>query len=81
MEEINQLDIIPNASNNINYERKFLIKFLINQIIFLPIICANCGNNRINLTEKNTIANPYIGRCTYNKCRKIYYLKEKNIFR
>ena len=71
MEEINQLDILPNTNNDINYERKFWIKFLINQIIFLPIICTNCGNNRINLTENNTLAKPYIGRCTYNKCRKI----------
>lgn len=70
-------DIIPNNNNDLKYEKEFWLRFLFKQLIFLPVIYINCGNNRINLTEYNTLANPFVGRCTYNKCRKIYYLRDK----
>ena len=73
-------DIIPNNNNDLKYEREFWLRFLFKQLIFLPVICINCGNNRINLTEYNTLANPFVGRCTYNKCSKLYYLREKTFF-
>ena len=70
-------DILPNVNNDIKYERKFWVRFVINQLIVIPLICINCGKNNISLTENNTPTNPYIGRCSFNKCRKIYYLKDK----
>ena len=39
-----------------------------------------CGKIGINVTDHNTLLNPYVGRCTYNRCRKIYYLRDKTFF-
>ena len=71
-------DISPNVNNDINYERKYWLKFIIKQLIIIRVICTNCNNINISLTENNTLANPYIGRCSFYKCQKIYYLKNNS---
>ena len=50
------------------------MRFIITQIIIIPLICNNWDNNRINITENISLANPYIGWCIYNKGNKMYYL-------
>ena len=77
MEDFDYLDIFPNQTNDLAYERKFWNQHLLQKIIFIPLICHLCGNYNVSLTEYKTLANPYIGRCTSNKCRKIFFLKTK----
>ena len=74
---LNCIDILPNKTNDLTYERKFWISHILYKIIIIPIVCKLCGNNNVCITEYNTLANPYVGRCSYNKCRKIHFLKAK----
>ena len=53
---------------------------IINKLIFLPIICSLYRYTHININNNNTLSNPYIGRCNNNKCRRIYYSREKTFF-
>ena len=71
-------DIKLNSTNNIEYERFIWQTFILNKLIIIPIMCTLCGYNGINLTNNDTLANPYIGR--FNKCRKVYYLRNKTFF-
>ena len=80
MEEYNINEIIPNQNNDITYERKFWSKYVIPKLIVIPHICQLCGNNNVTVNEYNSLANPYVERCTYNKCRKIYYRKKNKTF-
>ena len=59
------------------YKRKFWVSYILKIFIIIPSFCKICGNNTINITDHNTLANPLIGRCTRNSCRKIYYLREQ----
>lgn len=77
MEDYKISEILPNKNNDITYERKFLGKYVIPKLIVIPLICELCGNLNVTLNEYNSLANPYVARCTYNKCRKIYFLKNK----
>jgi hypothetical protein len=62
---------------NIDNERMFWYKFVLLAIITVPIICPLCHKGSVNLQNNPTINNPLIGRCSWNQCRKIKYLREK----
>ena len=62
---------------NIENERIFWYKFVLVAIITIPITCPLCHKGTINLQNNPTINNPIIGRCSWNHCRKIIYLREK----
>ena len=46
----------------------------------VPVLCTLYGYNGINLTNNDTLAIAYIGRCNNNKCWKVYYLRNKTFF-
>ena len=69
-----------NTNKDINFERNIWNMFIINKLIFLPIIFSLCRYTRINIKNNNTLSNPCIARCNNNKCRRIYYLREKTFF-
>ena len=48
-------------------------------LIDIPQICPLCGRKKINLNDNESIYNPVIALCTYNKCRKIIYLRQGTI--
>ena len=73
-------DIQLNSNNSITTERKIWEIFMLKIFVILPTICQLCGNIGINVTDHNTSLNPYVGWCTYNRCRKIYYLRDKTFF-
>ena len=68
--------------NNINditieNERSFWYKFLLVAVITVPITCQFCNRNSINLYNNDTLNNPVIARCCWNKCRKTIFLRQK----
>ena len=73
-------NIKSNSTNNIEYERYIRKTFILYNLIIVPVMCTLCGYNGINLTNNDTLANPYIDRCNNNKCRKVYYLRNKTFF-
>ena len=70
-------DIQLNANNNLQFEKKIWNKYVLNILVFVPTICTLCGSNHINIYDSESICNPYVGRCTSAKCKKIYYLNLK----
>ena len=61
-------------------ERIFWYKFALLAIITVPITCPLCHKGYVNLQNNPTINYPIIGRCSWNKYRKIIYLKENISF-
>ena len=57
MEDYTVREIIPNKNNDIIYERNYLMRFKIKQLIIILLICNNCCNKWINITKNNTLYN------------------------
>ena len=78
---INEKTGIINFNNindiNIQKERSFWYKFLLVAVITVPTTCPLCNRNSINLYNNNSLNNPVITRCCWNKCRKTIFLREK----
>jgi len=72
-------DIKLNPQNNIEIEKYIWNKFVLKIIILLPSFCNLCNNKSINIYDNNSIYNPYIGKCTNAKCRKMFYLRQGTI--
>ena len=78
-ESISIFSITGKITINIIKERKFWYLYIIKMLIDIPQICPLCGRNKINLYDNENIYNPVIARCTYNKFRKIIYLRQGTI--
>ena len=71
------MNIISKILDDILYERSIWDKYLIGNLIELP---EECPYKKINLTEYNSLSNPYVCRCSKNSCHKIIYLKDYTLF-
>ena len=77
--EFEQINIIPKAQNDIHYERKLWIVYLINKIFIISILCSLCENKHVYLNDNDSINNPYLARCSNPKCKKIFYLRGNSL--
>ena len=65
---------------SLNSERSFWKNYLIGIFIIIPNICEKCKKGHINLRNNESIINPLLGKCSYYKCNKEYFLRSKTIF-
>lgn len=77
---INLQNIRLNTNNDIQFERNIWLEYFIKIFVMVPSICYLCGNTKITVYQNNSLANPFIGRCTNCHCRKYYYLRDKTFF-
>ena len=74
------MQISPNLTSNLNIERNIWKNCILDKLIDIPKKCPLCGYSNVNITEYNSLNNPFIARCSKAKCRKIIYLREGTIF-
>ena len=74
------MQITPNSTSNLNIERNIWKNCIIDKLIDIPKKCPLCGYSNVNITEYNSLNNPYIATCYKANCRKIIYLREGTIF-
>ena len=74
------MQINPNLTSNLNIERNIWKNCILDKLIDIPKKCPLCGYSNVNITEYNSLNNPYIARCSKAKCRKIIYLREGTLF-
>ena len=79
-EQQNTYNFVINNTYDIFIERNIWKNYILDLLIELPDKCSLCANKFDNLTEINSIFNPYIGRCSNNKCRTNFFLKDYTIF-
>ena len=72
------MQISPNSKLNI--ERNIWKNCILDKLIDISIKFSLCVYSNVNITEYNSLNNPYISRCSNDKCRKIIYLREGTIF-
>ena len=65
---------------DIETERKFWIKNLLNVFIILPDKCKACNKGVICLRNNNSLINPLLGKCNWYKFNKELYLRKKQNF-
>jgi predicted DNA-binding protein YlxM (UPF0122 family) len=80
IEPLSFKEIEPNKFSDINFEREIWKTYIIDKLLNKPDKCPICAYPNINITEYNTLNNPYIARCSKSKCRKIIYLREGTVF-
>lgn len=61
-------------------ERIFWKTKLIEIFIIIPTLCPICQNGKILFINHDSIINPFLGKCTYYKCRRALYLRNNTIF-
>ena len=74
------MEIKPNRNSDISFEREIWIQFILNKLIAMPSKCPLCSYPNTSLNQYNSLNNPYIGRCSFSKCRKIIFLREGTFF-
>ena len=65
---------------NIETERAFWNKYLLDKYISMPKYCINCNHGVINLINQDKDTNPIIGKCNYYKCNRNIRLRKGTIF-
>ena len=64
----------------IEKERDFWSKYLLNILIPVPTNCKICNKGKINLRKKDSIINPYLGKCNNYLCNREIYLRIGTVF-
>ena len=66
------MQISPNLTSNLIIERNIWKNCILNKLIDIPKKCPLFGNSNVNITEYNSLNNPYIARCSKLIVEKLF---------